>query len=70
MKLAVLCLILSWSQSNLVGGLYTLRLFMSNRRVTWPSCECQTSFRISEAALLFLKNLFNYLLTLNLSYLI
>ena len=37
----LLHLILSWSQSNLVQGWSSPRLFMSNRRLTWLPCEGQ-----------------------------
>lgn len=44
--MARLCPILSWSQSSLVRGWYSVRLFV---RITWSSCEHQASFSMSGA---------------------
>lgn len=51
-EVALLHLFVSWSQSNLVCGLVFCEI-MSSKRTTRPSCECQASVQMLEAAILF-----------------
>lgn len=41
-------------QNNLVWGWYSVRSFMSGRRITCFSCECHASFWVSGAAFYFI----------------
>lgn len=61
--MALLCLTLSWFQSKFTWNWYSMRFFISNRRITWPSCEYQASFQMlrivfSLFLFLFLKSIY------------
>lgn len=52
-QVASFCLIVSWSQSDPVWVWYSMRSFMCQNRIRWPTRQCEDSFWMSETPLYF-----------------